>query len=447
MRTTEDQTVAAGGSVDLDPARWQALLDELLGRVASRFGRVEPRRRATAFVRGLLADLPRKNCWTIAEHAGDPTPDGMQHLLARAVWDHDKVRDDLRDYVVAHLGEEEAVLVVDETGDLKKGTTTVGVKRQYTGTAGRVENAQVAVYLVYASDTGHAVIDRELYLPRAWTDDPERLQAAGVPHEVGFATKPALAAAMICRALDAGVPAAWVAGDEVYGANPGLRAALEARQIGYVLAVACDHPVRAGGTTQRADALLRQLPARAWQQVSCGKGAKGHRLYDWAFVRLDHDGPAPDGQAGKRWLLVRRNQRTGELAFYRCWTPRPTPLAVLVKVAGRRWTVEERLQTGKGLCGLDQHQVRRWRSWYRWATLAMLAHAFLVVAALIERTQRPPPSGLIGLSCNEIQHLFAALVAWPVGDVAHRLHWSAWRRRHQARAHCCHYRRQAAWQP
>jgi SRSO17 transposase len=439
--------VAAGHSVDVDPACWQELFDELLGRVAGRFARVDLRRRARAFVRGLLSDLPSKNCWTIAEHAGDPNPDGMQHLLARAVWDEDKVRDDLRDYVVEHLGDPEAVLVVDETGDLKKGTATVGVKRQYTGTAGRIENAQVAVYLVYASSSGHAVIDRELYLPRSWTDDPERLQAAGVPSEIGFATKPALAQAMICRALDAGVPAGWVAGDEVYGANPGLRAELEARQIGYVLAVACDHRVRVGGTTQRADALLRRVPARAWQQVSCGKGAKGHRLYDWAFVRLDHDGSAPDGQAGKRWLMVRRNHTTGELAFYRCFTPRPLPLAVLVHVAGRRWTVEERFQTGKGLVGLDQHQVRRWRSWYRWATLAMLAHAFLVVAALTEHTRHPPPTGLISLTCNEIQRLFAALVIKPVADAAHRLRWSVWRRRHQARARTCHYRRQAAWQP
>jgi SRSO17 transposase len=271
--------VAAGHSVD--PARWQELFEELLGRVAGRFGRVEPRRRARAFVRGLLADLPRKNCWTIAEHAGDASPDGMQHLLGRAVWDEDAVRDDIRDCVVEHLGDPGAVLVIDETGDLKKGTTTVGVKRQYTGTAGRVENAQVAVYLVYATDAGHAMIDRELYLPRSWTDDPERLQAAGLPTQVGFATKPKLATAMICRALEAGVPAGWVTGDEVYGANPGLRAELEARQIGYVLAVACDHPVGFGGTTQRADALLRQVPARAWQQISCGKGAKGHRYYDW----------------------------------------------------------------------------------------------------------------------------------------------------------------------
>ena len=172
--------------------------------------------------------------------------------------------------------------------------------------------------------------------------------------------------------------------------------------------------------------------------MSCGSGAKGHRLYDWVFIRLDHG-----EQRAQHWLLVRRNQRTGELAYYRCFTPRPVPLAVLVQVAGRRWTVEERFQTGKGLCGLDQHQVRRWRSWYRWTTLSMLAHAVLVVAALAERTQRPPPSGLVGLTCNEIQRLFAALVIQPIADAAHRLRWSFWRRRHQARARTCHYHRQA----
>jgi SRSO17 transposase len=372
----------------------------------------------------------------------------MQHLLARAVWDQDAVRDDVRTLVVEHLGDPEAVLVVDETGDLKKGIATVGVQRQYTGTAGRIENAQVAVYLVYASSAGHAVVDRKLYLPRAWIDDPGRLRAAGVPEQVGFATKPELAKAMVCRALDAEVPAAWVTGDEVYGADPSLRAELEARGVGYVLAVACDHPIRFGGASHRADALLNYIPARAWQQVSCGKGAKGHRYYDWAFIRLDHShrhgGPAPDGQAGQHWLLIRRNQRTGELAFYRCSTPGPVLLATLVRVAGIRWTVEERFQTGKQLVGLDQHQVRRWHSWYRWVTLAMLAHAFLVVAAALERIRRPPPSGLIPLTCNEVQHLFAALVDASASQAGHRLRWSLWRRRHQARARTCHYRRQAA---
>ncbi len=412
----------------------------MLGRVAGRFGRVEPRWRARAFVLGLLADLPRKNCWTLAEHAGDATPDGMQHLLGRAVWDEDGVRDDVRDYVVEHLGDPGAVLVVDETGDLKKGTATVGVQRQYTGTAGRVENAQVAVLLVYASDAGHAVIDRELYLPRGWIADPDRCRAAGIPDQVGFATKPALAQAMLTRALDAGVPASWVAGDEVYGADPKLRARLEARGIGYVLAVACDHPVLAGGKAWRADALRKRVPARAWQCVSAGPGAKGHRYYDWAFLRLD---PEPGDQAGQRWLLLRRSRTTGELAFYRCWMPRPVPLAMLVRVAGRRWSIEERIQTSKGLVGLDQHQVRRWRSWYRWVTLAMLAHAFLVIAALTSNTHHPPPSELIGLTCNELQHLVAALLAVPVADPTHRVRWSLWRRQQQARARTCHYRRQA----
>jgi len=382
--------VAAGHSVDADAARWRAGLEELLGRVAGRFSRVEPRRRARAFVQGLLSDLPRKNCWTLAEHAGHASPDGMQHLLARAVWDHDGVRDDVRAYVAEHLGDSQAVLVVDETGDLKKGTQTVGVKRQYTGTAGRVENAQVAVLLVYASPAGHAVVDRELYLPKDWTRDPERMRAAGVPDQVGFATKPALATRMVTRALDAGVPAAWVTGDEVYGADPRLRAALEARSIGYVLAVACDHPVVAGGTTWRADALRKRVPPRGWQRVSAGKGAKGHRYYDWAFVQLDPGDPGP-GDPGQRWLLLRRNHTTGELAYYHCFMPRPVPLAVLVRVAGQRWSIEERIKTSKGLCGLDQHQVRRWRSWYRWMTLAMLAHAFLVVAALTSNTRHPPP--------------------------------------------------------
>jgi SRSO17 transposase len=441
VSTTEDQTVAAGHSLEVDPARWQTGLEELLGRVAGRFGRVEPRWRARAFVYGLLADLPRKNCWTLAEHAGDPNPDGMQHLLGRAVWDHDGVRDDVRTYLVEHLGDPEAVLVIDETGDLKKGSRSVGVQRQYTGTAGRIENAQVAVYLVYASDAGHAMIDRELYVPRGWIQDPDRCRAAGIPEQVRFATKPALAKAMLGRALEAGVPAAWVTGDEVYGADPDLRAELETRGIGYVLAVACDHPVLAAGDRYRADALLRRVPARAWQCVSAGRGAKGHRLYDWAFVRLDDRDPHPGGQ---HWLLVRRNRTTRELAFYRCWTPRPVLLATLVRVAGRRWTVEERFQTGKGLVGLDQHQVRRWRSWYRWTTLAMVAHAFLVVAALTDRTRHPPPSGLISLTCNEVQHLFAALLTRPAGDLSHRLRWSVWRRRHQARARTCHYRRQAA---
>ncbi len=407
-----------------------------MDRVAGRFPRVEPRRRARAFVLGLLADLPRKNCWTIAEYAGDASPGGMQHFLARARWDADAVRDDLRGYVAAQLGDRRAVLVVDETGDLKKGTATAGVQRQYTGTAGRTENAQVAVYLSYAGRGGHALIDRELYLPKSWTADPARCRAAGIPEDTVFATKPALARVMIARALDAGVPAAWVAGDEVYGQDPGLRADLEERQTGYVLAVACHHRVAVAAGNRRADELAACLPRAAWQRYSAGPGAKGHRYYDWALTGLAGSRP------GRHWLLIRRNRRTGELAFYRCYAPRPVPLATLVQVAGRRWTVEENFQAGKGLAGLDQHQVRRWASWYRWVTLAMLAAAFLAITAVIERS-RPAPDDQIPLTRNEISHLLAAVFS-PPAQPASQLNWSAWRRRHQYRARTSHYRRQAA---
>jgi SRSO17 transposase len=216
------------------------------------------------------------------------------------------------------------------------------VQRQYTGTAGKTDNAQVGVYLAYATQAGHALIDRELYLPRSWTTNPDRCRAAGVPDQVAFATKPALATRMITRALEAGVAAGWVTGDEVYGADPALRAALEARGLGYVLAVARDHRMVAGGDPYRADALAARVPKRAWQVLSTGRGAKGHRRYDWAFVRLDpagdRDGTGDGG--GQRWLLIRRHQRTGELAFYCCWMPRPVPLAILVRVAGQRWRIE-----------------------------------------------------------------------------------------------------------
>ena len=353
MTTHDDLAVAAGHSVD--PGQWLGLLDELMLRTGRRFRRPEPRRRARAFVLGLLAPLPRKNCWTIAEHAGDATPDGMQHLLARAQWDADAVRDDVRGFVVEHLSDPEAVLVADETGDLKKGSLTAGVQRQYTGTAGRIENAQVAVYLSYASAAGHALIDRELYLPKSWATDPARCQGAGIPESTTFATKPQLAWRMIERAITAGVPFGWFAGDEVYGDNGPLRTRLEGRQVPYVLAVSRDHRIPAGaGRSLRADELAARLPKRTWQRLSAGKGAKGHRYYDWAWAAVTDTSP------GCRWLLIRRHPRTEDLAFYRGYAPQPTTLATLVKIAGRRWTIEENFQAGKGLAGLDEHQVRTW---------------------------------------------------------------------------------------
>jgi SRSO17 transposase len=323
--------------------------------------------------------------------------------------------------------------VVDETGDVKKGRTTVGVQRQYTGTAGRVENAQVAVHLVYAADRGHTFLDRALYLPRSWADDPERRRAGGVPDDIEFATKPALARRMLAAALDAGVAASWVAGDEVYGADPALRADLHARGVGYVLAVAATHTVITGGGSHRVRDLARRLPPTAWQLRSAGDGAKGPRLYDWAWLAVTEDTP------GQHTVLVRRNNRTGELAYYRCHSPRPVPLAALVQVAGRRWTVEESFQAGKGLAALDEHQVRRWTSWHRATVLSMLAHAFLAVMTATE----PSTTGhaLIPLTLGEIRHLFTRLRPGAPPGTAHTLRWSYWRRRHQHRARESHYRR------
>ena len=422
--------------------------------MAGRFARVETRRRAGTFLHGLLADLPRKNCWTIAEHAGEVDPYGMQHFLARASWDTDGVRDDLRDYVMGALGDADGVLVVDETGHLKKGVHSVGVQRQYTGTAGRIENAQVAVYLAYAGPRGHAMIDRELYLPASWTEDPERMTAAGVPEDITFATKPALATGMLIRALRAGVPARWAAGDEVYGADPELRAELEAQQIGYVLAIGCDRRIPTAAGPIRADKLAAGLPRRAWHRLSAGPGAKGERFYDWAWI--SHPDPAgrsnrtePDDllEAQSWWLLIRRHRRTGELAFYRCYSPHPVPLRQLVRVAGRRWIIEEAFQAGKGLAGLDEHQVRCWTSWRRWTLLAMIGHALLAVLAATAHADRPAPAGMIALTANEIQRLFTVLVVEPARAVVCPLAWSSWRRRHQHHARIHHYQRQQATKP
>jgi SRSO17 transposase len=289
---------------------------------------------------GMLSGLDRKNCWTIAEHRGDLTPDGLQHLLARAKWDADGVRDDLRGYVIEHFADTEAVLVVDETGDVKKGSHSVGVQRQYTGTAGRIENAQVAVFLTYAAKRGHALIDRALYVPRSWTEDPGRCAAAGIPDNIGFATKPALATAMITRAVRAGVPAAWVAGDEVYGADPVLRRTVREHGLGYVLQVAANRRGTTHAGPIRVDQLPALLPTTAWQTHSAGTGSKGPRYYAWAWIALQPEAAA-EPHDGQHYLLIRRNDSTGELAYLRAYTPRPVPLSTLVRVAGQRWRIEE----------------------------------------------------------------------------------------------------------
>jgi SRSO17 transposase len=429
--------MAAGLSVDLD--RWQREFDELMLRVGGRFARVEPRRRMAVFVRGLLAGLPRVNCWSIAEHAGEAGPRGMQRLLSAAVWNEAGVRDDLRAYVLEHFADPGGVLVADETGDLKKGTATVGTQRQYTGTAGRTENAQVAVYLAYAAPAGCAFIDRALYLPRSWTSDPARCRAAGIPESTAFATKSALARQMIGRALDAGTPAAWVTADEVYGQDPALRAELARRGLGYVLAVAKTHPVATAAGTCLAIELVKRLPARAWQRLSAGPGAKGPRWYDWALI--DAADPAVTEGGGPHWLLVRRRISDGEYAFYRAHAPGPVPLAQLVRVAGSRWRIEDGFAGGKELAALDEHQVRCWTSWHRWTILALLAHAFLsVLAATQPACDHAADDQLIPLTRNEIRRLFTGLCQQPPAPAA-QLRWSRWRRRHQAIARSCHYRR------
>ena len=430
--------MAAGLSVDLEG--WRREFDELMLRVGARFARVEPRRRMAAFVRGLLAGLPRVNCWSIAEHAGEQCPRGMQRLLSAAVWDEAGLRDDLRGYVLEHFADPAAVLVVDETGDIKKGRATAGTQRQYTGTAGRTENAQVAVYLTYAAPAGSAFIDRALYLPRSWTCDPGRSAAAGVPEDTAFATKPALAKEMIGRALDAGTPAGWVAADEVYGQDPQLRAELARRGLGYVLAVAKSHLVTTPIGPRPAVELARRLPGRAWQRISAGPGAKGPRWYDWTLT--DVTDPAVTSGDGPHWLLIRRRISDGEYAFYRAHAPGSVPLAQLVKVAGSRWKVEDGFAGGKELAALDEHQVRTWTSWHRWTILALLAHAFLSVLAS-QASDRPPPDDLlIPLTRHEIRRLFTGLDQQPPTPRS-QLHWSRWRRRHQATARTCHYRRRA----
>jgi SRSO17 transposase len=367
----EDVTVA-------EVVDWAVGLDEVLERIGPRFARAEPRARAGVYVRGLLSAAERKNGWTLAEQAGDATPDAMQRLLNHADWDADLVRDDLRDYVVEHLTDDAAVLVVDETGFLKKGTKSAGVSRQYSGTAGRIENCQVGVFLAYATPAGRTFLDRELYLPRAWIEDRARCAEAGIGPEVPFRTKPELAAAMLTRALDAGVPAGWVTADEIYGQNAGLRLALEERGLPYVLAVPVNQytigTVDGRIAQMRVDTLSAALGEDAWTRLSAGHGAKGYRVYDWARIPI-----RPLSEPDRYWLLLRRRLSDGELAHYLCFAPPRTALTDLVAVAGRRWAIEESFQAAKGQVGLDHYQVRRYDAWYRHITLACWAHAFLTV--------------------------------------------------------------------
>lgn len=358
-------------------ADWERQFDDLTQCLAPRFARPEARQQASDYLRGLLSPVERKNGWQLAELLGHSAPHRVQHLLDRAVWDDALVRSDLRTYVQEHLAQESAVLVVDESSFIKKGDKSVGVKRQYCGTVGRVENCQVGVFLGYASSTGHTLLDAALYLPEAWADDAKRRKQAKVPETVTFATKPQLAQRMLLEALEAGVPAAFVTADSVYGNDALLRASLQNRRQAYVLAIKWDLRLPWEGGQIRAKTLAKRLPASAWQPLSCGAGAKGERLFAWAYVPLD----APEQEGFVYGLLVRRSlSDPEEIAYYWVFAPCETPLTTLITVAGSRWTIEVCFESAKGEVGLDEYEVRSWHGWHRHITLSMLAHAFLTVA-------------------------------------------------------------------
>jgi SRSO17 transposase len=359
---------------------WTKEIDAVGERIAPRFARSEVRQRAHDYLCGLLSAAERKNGWQLAEVAGNTTPYGLQHLLGRANWDADEVRDDLRQYVIERLGDEDAVLIVDETGFIKKGQKSVGVKRQYTGTVGKRENCQVGVFLAYASERGQAFIDRELYLPEEWALDKERREQAGVPEEVGMRTKAELAKVMLQRALDAGLKAAWVVADCVYGDSRRLGMFLEEREQPYVLAVSGKAYVWAGLRQHRVGEVLEALgrgellPEEGFRRISVGDGSKGPRLYDW--LRLPLNPPMQEGF--QRWLVVRRSiEDPEELSAYTAFAPEGITLEALAKAAGNRWRVEIGFEEAKGEVGLAHYEVRSWHGWYRHITLSLFAHAFL----------------------------------------------------------------------
>jgi SRSO17 transposase len=356
---------------------WKRQLGELHARISPRFVRPEVRARAGRYLCGLLEPVERRNGWQLAEATGERSPDGVQRLLNGARWDAGEVREDLRAYVVEHLGHPEAILVVDETGFLKKGEKSVGVARQYSGTAGKVENCQIGVFLAYVAPRGRAFIDRALYLPEEeWAEDEERREEAGVPEEVSFATKGALARSMLERAFEAKVPASWVTADEVYGNDGKLRWWLQEQGVSYIMAVSRSHPLPSMLGGRRAEEAVAEAPGEAWERVEVGEGSKGPRVYDWARARLPYE--CADGWA--QWLLARRSVSDAkEIAYYRSYCPEDAALSEMAKVAGARWSVEECFERAKGEVGLDHYEVRRWEGWHRHITLCLLAHAFLEV--------------------------------------------------------------------
>ena len=366
-------------------ARWARDLDMLAQRIGAFAPRLESRTRVGRFLQATLAGSRRRNGWQLAEAAAEATPYGMQRLIASAAWEAEVVRDDLRAYVLDTLGPSDGILIVDETGFLKKGTKSAGVQRQYSGTAGRIENCQLGVFLAYATTRGHAFVDRELYLPESWIADRARCREAGIPDDVPFRTKPQLAQQMLTRALDDGLHPAWVAGDEVYGNDRTLRRWLEARAQAFVLAIRCSEHLwvlhEGAPRQQKVAAVADALPATAWTRHSAGVGSKGPRWYDWALVPQ-----ARVGASGHHALLVRQHRRTKERAYYVVFAPQRTTLETVVRVAGQRWAIEQGFEASKQEVGLDEYEVRQYDAWYRFMTLTLYAHAFLAAC----RAQQTP---------------------------------------------------------
>lgn len=371
-------------SIEATLELWASSLRDVKGRMRPLFTQDRVAASAGLFLDGLLGEERRKTGWMRAEAAGDPGPWRQQAILGRGRWDADALRDIVRDYVVEHLSDDDAVLVLDETGFLKQGHASCGVGRQYTGSAGKITNCQIGVFAAYASRHGHAFVDRALYLPKAWTGDPSRLKAAHVPVDVGFATKPALALAMIHRAIEAHVPFAWVAADSVYGVGD-IEMALRRAGKGYVLGVNANSqfnswigkPPVAGTAAEIAEG----LDPAAWQRLSAGKGTKGERLHDWAYLELaDLEAAEYDEHSSGLWtrgLLIRRHVADGELAFFTTWCPAGTPVETLVQVEGRRWAIEDSFETAKNELGLDHNETRSWHGWHRHVSLVMLAFAMM----------------------------------------------------------------------
>lgn len=361
---------------------WQAHFEQLAEQIGSCFARCDLRRRATAYVRGLVGPVRRKNGWQLAEHLGDATPHGVQRLLDRARWDADALRDELVRYACEHLltKADGGVLIVDETGFLKKGDKSVGVQRQYSGTAGRIENCQIGVFLALAGPRGRALIDRDLYLPKSWCEDQERCREAHVPQDVGFATKPQLAMRMIDRAWRAGVRPPWVLGDEVYGSDGKFRRFLDARGQPYVLAVSAQQRLWQDFEQQRVDHIARTLVSSAWHRLSVADGSKGPRMYDWAAGQFG----APTEHGLMHWLLIRRGlDDPQEHAFYFCAAPPQATAHDLAIAAGQRWAIECCFESAKQETGLDNYEVRSWHGWHRHVTLSMLALALLATIRAI----------------------------------------------------------------